>query len=102
MFIYFTMIELGGNITLDGFRELEPSTLVIVKKIVGNYAKKISTTITPFENLSVILKQNEDVKEVESRLIVDNNPISVEASDPNLFFALDKALSLLTKKAKPE
>ncbi|MBI2671295.1 hypothetical protein HYX18_04960 [Candidatus Woesearchaeota archaeon] len=95
------MIQLGGNITLDGF-ELEPSTLVIVKKIVGNYAKNIYTNISNFENLSIKLKQNHPIKEIESSLLIDNNEVSVVASDPNLFFALDRSLAMLVKKAKPE
>lgn len=93
------MIQLGGNITLDGF-ELEPSSLVIVKKIVGNYAKNIYTNITNFENLNIKLKQDSSLKEIESVLLVNNNEVSVIAADPNLFFALDKSLALLVKKAK--
>ncbi|MEK6974597.1 MAG: hypothetical protein AABW41_05170 [Nanoarchaeota archaeon] len=93
------MIQLGGNITLDGF-ELEPSSLVIVKKIVGNYAKNIYTNITSFENLNIRLKEGSSLKEIESVLLVNNNEVSVIASDPNLFFALDKSLALLVEKAK--
>mgnify|MGYP001571390405 CR=1 FL=1 len=95
------MIELGGNITLDGF-ELEPSTMVIVKKIVGNYAKNIYTNITDFKNLNITLKNNDSVKEIESILTINDQPISVIAKDPNLFFALDKSLAMLVKKANPE
>lgn len=95
------MIELGGNITLDGF-ELEPSTMVIVKKIVGNYAKNIYTNITDFKNLNITLKNQDSVKEIESILTINNEPISVIAKDPNLFFALDKSLAMLVKKANPE
>ena len=36
------MIELGGNIVLNGFRDLEPPELVVVKKIVGTYARKFA------------------------------------------------------------
>jgi hypothetical protein len=97
----FTMIELGGNITLDGF-ELEPSTMVIVKKIVGNYAKNIYTNIADFENLNIKLNIRDSVKEIESILMINNLPVSVIATDSNLFFALDKSLSMLLKKARPE
>ena len=37
------MIELGGNITLVGFKEMGFGELIVVKKIVGNYARKLST-----------------------------------------------------------
>ena len=36
------MIELGGNINLDNFEEIEKGQLIVVKKVVGNYTKKIS------------------------------------------------------------
>ena len=31
------MIELGGNITLAGFKELDHAELIVVKKITGSY-----------------------------------------------------------------
>jgi len=94
------MIELGGNITLDGFKESEPSTLVIVKKIVGNYAKNIYTNINNFENLSVFLRESENLKEVETKLLIKDIAYSATATDTNLFFALDKSLSQLLQKVK--
>ena len=36
------MMKLGGNIVLDGCDNLEPATLIVLKKMVGNYARKIS------------------------------------------------------------
>ena len=35
-------LELGGNIQLTGFRDLDPAALVIVKKIVGNFVKEMN------------------------------------------------------------
>ena len=47
-------MQLGGNIELNGFNELERSKLVVVKKIVGNYAKEFSDK-TRFDKLSLTL-----------------------------------------------
>ena len=86
------MIELGGNITLEGFENLEPGALVIVKKVVGNYTKRISNNTTNFEKISISL--NKDDKNNIQVKLHRNGEINVEeASDSNLFFALDKALS---------
>ena len=35
-------VELGGNIQLNGFSRLDGASMIILKKIVGNYAKKIA------------------------------------------------------------
>ncbi|MBD3259811.1 hypothetical protein GF371_04255, partial [Candidatus Woesearchaeota archaeon] len=42
-------IKLGGNIELSGFRDLDGGTMVILKKIVGNYVRKLSDNSEKFE-----------------------------------------------------
>lgn len=88
-------IELGGNITLTGFRNLDKAQLVVVKKIVGNYAKKMSETAKKFENLSVTLKKihgDGDKYELHAKLMDNGKAFTSEVTDFNLFFALDKVL----------
>ena len=48
--------KLGGNIVLSGF-QLEPIEMIVVKKIVGTYTKKISEK-TDYQELKVGLKQS--------------------------------------------
>ena len=86
------MIELGGNITLEGFENLEPGALVIVKKVVGNYTKKISNNILNFERILISLDKD-DLNNVKVKLHKNGEVVMEEGSDSNLFFALDKALS---------
>ncbi|MBS3146233.1 hypothetical protein J4471_00900 [Candidatus Woesearchaeota archaeon] len=87
------MIELGGNITLEGFENLEPGALIIVKKVVGNYTKKISNNISNFEKILICLNKLDFNHHVQVKL-QSNGEIDIqEAADSNLFFALDKALS---------
>ena len=57
-------MELGGNISLEGFDELEPGTLIVVKKMVGNYAKNIAEK-TEFEKLELTLKKEEEKYKIE-------------------------------------
>ena len=85
------MIELGGNIKLINFDSLEPALLVVVKKVVGNYTKKISESIDSFKGIEVTL---EDSSKINVKVSADKN-YEAEAKDKNLFFSLDKALSTI-------
>jgi len=90
------MIELGGNIKLDNFDYVDLPTLIIVKKLVGNYAKKIHDNIAPFDELKLkLIENNVEGKRVELGASLTSNEKVCEAfaSDVNLFFAIDKALS---------
>ncbi len=88
------MIQLGGNIELEGFSDLDPAKLVVVKKIVGNYARKMSDSSSGFEKLTVTLKPVQDSRfELHARLMDNGKPVASEITDLNLFFALDKSLA---------
>lgn len=87
------MIELGGNIKLVGFKDLEPAKLVVVKKIVGNAAKKISTR-EAFDELNLHLKDiGTKKKEIKVKLVRGGNIKNAEIVDYNLFYALSTVLS---------
>ena len=90
------VIVLGGNIELVGFDDLEPGKLVVVKKIVGSYTKKISTAAQNFKKISIELKD----KKILGKVTIGETTHSAEAEDNNLFFALDSVLSKLEKEAK--
>lgn len=90
------MIELGGNITLSGFKELDRDTMVIVKKIVGTYVKKFSETNDKFQSLAITLKhvherETSEKFEIKANLTADKQHNS-DVTDRNLMFALDNAL----------
>jgi len=91
------VIELGGNITLVGFKEIEKAELVIVKKLVGSYARKLSDTVSGFENLTVTLKivhktEGSEKYEVHAKVIINGKPITSETTERNLFVGLDDVL----------
>ncbi|MBU1201721.1 MAG: hypothetical protein KJ583_06435 [Nanoarchaeota archaeon] len=91
------MIELGGNITLVGFRDLEPAELIVVKKVVGTYARKMSDTVESFENLTVTLKEvhktpKSQKYEIHAKLLAKGKAYNSESVDRNLFVVLDSAL----------
>ena len=93
-------LELGGNIELSGFREIDPASMIVVKKIVGNYARKFSNKVE-VQKLKITMKQvhgDESRYEIHSTVLTtDTNYIS-EITDHNLFFVLDKAMKKLEQQ----
>lgn len=90
------MIELGGNIQLTGFKELDPGQLIVVKKIVGNFVRKLSDNKVKVNLLSLVLKDVHDQKyELNGKIDIDGRVVQSEVVDFNLFFALNKVLNKL-------
>ena len=87
------MIELGGNIALEGFEGKDSGTLVVVKKVVGNYARNIAMKQS-FDKLHITYIDGEKSK-INAKLISKGEVSIKEAEDSNLFFALDNALNQL-------
>ena len=92
--------DLGGNIQLSGFKEISPGEMVVVKKIVGSYARKFSDSIKGYETLQVHLKQvhkteSSEKYELHAKLVYEGKTKSSESGERNLFVALDSALKKL-------
>ena len=90
-------IELGGNIELIGFNNIDRGSMVILKKIIGNYAKNFSEKNTNFEKLSVSMKnadetENSDGYEVNGKLTLGGNPIISKDINTNIFVVVDSVL----------
>lgn len=83
-------LELGGNISLVGFSCIDGGSMIILKKIVGTYAKKFSEEKADFKGLELLLKNSEPY-EIGALLKTDKEK-RTESSDENLFIALDNAL----------
>lgn len=85
-------MELGGNIKLVGFDDMEPAKLVVVKKIVGNYVKELGSVKELNLNL---LQQDNDSFKISGSLNNNNKSKTAEIEDNNLFFALNNILNKL-------
>jgi hypothetical protein len=85
------MMKLGGNIVLDGCDNLEPATLIVLKKMVGNYARKISEK-NSFDELMIKVQNSGDNYKLEATLTKVGSQEIKNAEDNNLFFALNNAL----------
>ncbi|MBI2546022.1 hypothetical protein HYV81_02470 [Candidatus Woesearchaeota archaeon] len=93
-------VSLGGNIELSGFRDIDPGSMVILKKIVGNFAKKFSDQNEDFQKLHVTMKplherEKGEIYEIHGRLMVNGSSFSAEMVDRNLFYCLDKVMKKL-------
>lgn len=92
-------IELGGNIKLVGFKDVDSGSMVILKKIIGNYARKISDHGAGFQGLEITLKKIHDTGEgahpkyeIHAKAVIDGQAKSSEFVDRNLFVGIDTAL----------
>jgi len=103
------LIELGGNITLSGFSDLDHMELTVAKKIIGRYAREMSDDNADFENLIVTLKDvhktaTNQKYEIHGKLMLGGKPLTSEVTDRNLFVALDSSMKKIiaesNKKAK--
>jgi hypothetical protein len=93
-------MELGGKISLSGFKEIKPAELIVVKKIIGGYARKFSDGLKNYESLHVYLKAvhktpGSEKYEIHGKLLFDGNLKVSEIVDRNLFVALDSVLKKL-------
>ena len=95
--IYITLMMIG-LFALIGKNNL-------VKKIVGNYAKRFSESIENFEKLKVTLKaihktEASQVNEIHAQLVAAGKPTNASETDRNLFFALDNVMKKIGAELK--
>lgn len=89
------LMQLGGNIELLGFKDIDGASMVVLKKIIGNYVRRFSEVTNKFEKISVAMKPiDEESKkfEIDIELINDGKPFTSEVIEKNLFIAVDNAL----------
>jgi ribosome-associated translation inhibitor RaiA len=93
------MIELGGNIELVGFKDLDSAELIILKKIIGNYARKFSDGIKGYERLSINLKkiggQKSSKYEFDGKLMINGKLVNSSTTENNLFMGVAEVLKKL-------
>jgi len=90
-------IELGGNIQLVGFSGLENSQLIVLKKIIGNYARKFADNIKGYEMLTLT---NKDIHgkskfEVHGKLMIAGKPVTSECTLNNVFMSVAEVMKKL-------
>lgn len=88
-------MELGGNIELHGYVEEQEADLVIIKKIVGRFTKRITEHHDDVEGLAVVFSAQEGSQRVEGRLQLGETTLSASSVAKNKYLALDKTLKEL-------
>ncbi|PLW80492.1 hypothetical protein C0585_02240 [Candidatus Woesearchaeota archaeon] len=83
-------IKLGDKIVLEGFKNMDNASMVIAKKIIGNYTRKISDENPKFENLTLELDDSKGFKST-IKLKIDGKEKEFTNSNSNFFMSLDGA-----------
>ncbi len=96
-------VKLGGNIELTGFRDIDSSSMIVLKKIIGNHARRISEMSEKMENLHVTLKpihqrEKGEKYEVHAKLLDNGKVYAAESVDRNLFVAVDDVLKKMVSE----
>ena len=85
-------MRLGGNIELYGSENLDGATMIVLKKIIGTYARKFSEK--GLERLAVSFGD----KAVRVEAVVQGSTHSADKSHDNIFFCIDAALKEIESK----
>ena len=96
-------IQLGGNIQLSGFRDIDGASMVVLKKIIGNHVRRMNELSDKFENLSITMKpvhekEKSEKYELHAKLMVGGKPIVSEVVERNLFVAVDSVLKKIVSE----
>ena len=87
-------LVLGGNIELQGFTGVGAAQMVVIKKMVGSYVRKITDSEVNPEK--VIVSKNGD--KINVNLFTGEKEINAEGSNSNLFFGLDSSMSKIMEQ----
>jgi len=97
-------IKLGGNIELSGFREIDSGSMIILKKIIGNYVRRFSDQSEKFEGIRIVLKpvftanlEKPSRFEVQGKLFDNGKIYSAEHGDNNVFISIDRVLGKIER-----
>ncbi len=82
-----------------GFDEIDSSELIVLKKIIGNYARKFSDHLgDKYEGLTINLKSVHGKKskcEIQAKVMVKGKPVNSDATENNLFVCIAEVLKKL-------
>jgi len=92
--------QLGGNIELVGFRELDGGSMIILKKVIGSYARKFSDRLNGIDKLTIRMKKIGNSQfELNGLLAKEGQQFNSEVVDYNLFVAMDQLLKKIENSA---
>ena len=93
------LLKLGGSIELSGFSAVDRGAMIILKKIVGNYARKLADSADNFEALKLRVKKvHDNIFELKCQMIAGGNSINSSVEERNIFVAVDSALKKISEQ----
>ena len=93
------MIQLGDKIELKEFNDLEPGELTILKKMIGNHANHFHEFSKLILHMKGVHKKEKSQKfQINGLLTVNGRDFEAEATNYNLFFAINDVLESLRKE----
>ena len=96
------ILQLGGNIELSGFSSLDGGSMIVLKKIIGNYAKRMNIQAKSFEKLNITMKTvHENQFEIKAKVVESGNVLNSSITERNLYVGIDNALkSIMNQLSK--
>jgi hypothetical protein len=95
------LLKLGGSIELSGFNAVDRGSMVVLKKIIGNYARRMSDSSKGFQALKLRVKiVHDSVYELHCQMIDSGNAVTSSVEDRNVFVAVDSALKKIIEQIK--
>ena len=96
-------LNFGGNIELSGFKIVDSSSMVVLKKVIDNYAKRIGELTKKMGTLHITLKpvherEKSEKYEVHAKVVDDGKVYASKVTDRNLFVAVDNVLKKLVNE----
>ena len=92
--------QLGGNIELIGFQEVDGGSMIILKKVIGSYARKFSDRMNGIDKLSIRMKKVGNSQfELYCSLVKEGQQFNSDLTEYNLFVAMDKILKKIEASA---
>jgi len=91
-------ISLGGNITLNGFQNIEGGKMIVLKKIIGNHTKQIQEKKSDYEKLTITLEGDENNQKIKVELTAGGSQTTAEDTQNNIFVALDNAFKKILEQ----
>ena len=92
--------QLGGNIELVGFREMDGGSMIILKKVIGSYARKFSDRLNGIDKLTIRMKKIGNSQfELNGLLAKEGQQFNSEVIEYNLFVGMDKLLKKMESSA---
>jgi hypothetical protein len=92
--------QLGGNIELVGFQEIDGGSMIILKKVIGSYARKFSDRLGSIEKLTIRMKKVGNSQfEITGALVKEGQQFNSELTEYNLFVGVDQVLKKIETSA---